>query len=204
MLFDAVVLEGGRSSRLGEIPKAGLVFQGRTLLETTVAATSGARAVALIGPMPATPLPAGVLLTREEPPFAGPAAAVAAGLATLARHGGGAAPYTLVLACDMPAVGDVVERLLAVLSSGAAASDGVILVDARGMQQPLAAVYVTAALTGAARAWAAGGGLEGLSMRRLIAALTLVPVDAVGGETDDVDTWEDARRLGVTETSRIK
>ena len=33
--FDAIVLAGGRSSRLGGVPKAGLVLDGQTLLERT-------------------------------------------------------------------------------------------------------------------------------------------------------------------------
>lgn len=204
MLFDALVLEGGRSTRLGEIPKAALVFQGRTLLERTVAAVGSARAIAVVGPMPPVPLPAGVLLAREEPPFAGPAAAVAAGLVALARHTDRVAPHTLVLACDMPAVPHVVERLLGAVASCGEAADGFIAVDADGIQQPLAAVYATTALTAAASTHSADGGLEGLSMRRLIGGLSLVPVHVSGGETDDVDTWEDARRLGVSETSRNK
>lgn len=206
MLFDALVLSGGRSTRLGESPKAELVFQGRTLLQRTVAATRDARAVAVVGPAPHTPLPPRVLFAREQPAFAGPAAAVAAGLAALARCGPEAArytepaPYTLVLACDMPRVGDVVERLLAGLQADASASDGVIAVDAQGTRQPLAAFYATSALAAAVAAHS--GSLEGLSMRRLIAGMRLASVAIAGGETDDVDTWEDARRLGVRQAGR--
>jgi molybdopterin-guanine dinucleotide biosynthesis protein A len=202
VLFDALVLEGGRSSRLGGVPKAGLVFQGRTLLERTVSAVGPARTIVVVGPTPPVPLPTAVLLAREEPPFAGPAAAVAAGLVALARHADRVAPHTLVLACDMPAAPDVVERLLGAVAACAEAADGFIIVDADGMEQPLAAIYATTALTAAASTHCAAGGLRGLSVRRLIGGLSLVPVHVSGGETDDVDTWEDARRLGVRETSR--
>ena len=200
MLFDAVVLQGGRSSRLGETPKAGLVFEGRTLLERTVEVVGGARAIAVVGPVPREPLPAAVVLAREEPPFTGPAAAVAAGLAALAGRAGTPAPYTLALACDMPRVRDAVEQLLTALQAEAPASDGVIAVDAAGNPQPLAAVYSTDALTAAAHSHS--GHLDGLSMRRLIAGMTLTPVHVARGATDDVDTWEDARRLGVREPRR--
>lgn len=200
MLFDALVLAGGRSSRLGESPKAELVFQGRTLLQRTLAAAAGARAVAVVGPAPRTPLPPGVLLARERPAFAGPAAAMAAGLESLAGHSGEHAEYTLILACDMPRAGDVVQRLLEALRAQAPASDGVIAVDAEGARQPLAAVYATSALAAAVAAHS--GSLEGLSMRRLIAGMRLASVAIAGGETDDVDTWEDARRLGVRQAGR--
>ena len=36
MEFDAVILAGGRSSRLGGVPKAGLVYDGATLLERSL------------------------------------------------------------------------------------------------------------------------------------------------------------------------
>lgn len=198
MLFDALVLEGGRSSRLGEVPKSALVFHGHTLLARTVAAARAARTIAVVGPNPPAPLPPRVILAREEPPFAGPAAAVAAGLAALACHAGAPAPYTLVLACDMPGAPEVVLHLLGALRPGDPASDGLIAIDADGMRQPLAAIYATTALTASASAHAADHSLEGLSMRRLITALTLTPVRVSRGETDDVDTWDDARRLGVT------
>lgn len=200
MLFDALVLSGGRSSRLGESPKSELVFEGRTLLQRTVAAVSEARTVTVVGSAPRTPLPSRVLLAREQPPFAGPAAAVAAGLAALARRCHEPAAYTAVLACDMPRAGDVVEQLLAALQADASASDGVIAVDAQGTRQPLAAFYATHALAAAVAAHS--GALKGLSMRRLIAGMTLAPVQLAGGETDDVDTWEDARRLGVRQPGR--
>ena len=105
MEFDAIILAGGRSSRLGGVPKSGLVYDGATLLERSLRAAGAAGRTVVVGPDPGG-LPGGVLTCREEPPFAGPAAAIAAGLAALAadhasRHAA-AAPYTLVLACDMP------------------------------------------------------------------------------------------------------
>ena len=46
-------------------------------------------------------VPSGVLRTREDPPFGGPVAALDAGLAALGRAHG-QAPWTLVLAADLP------------------------------------------------------------------------------------------------------
>ena len=83
MEFDAIILAGGRSSRLGGVPKSGLIYDGATLLERSLRAAGAARRTVVVGPDPGG-LPGGVLTCREEPPFAGPAAAIAAGLAALA------------------------------------------------------------------------------------------------------------------------
>ena len=83
MLIDALVLAGGRSSRLNSTPKARLRYRGRTLLENTVAAVSGLRSIVVVGDATAQELPAEVLVTREDPAFGGPAAAIGAGLDAL-------------------------------------------------------------------------------------------------------------------------
>src|SRR6478735_12710826 len=123
MEFDAITLAGGRSSRLGGVPKSGLIFDGATLLERSLRAAGAAGLTVVVGPDPGG-LPGGVLTCREEPPFAGPAAAIAAGLAALAadhasRHAA-AAPYTLVLACDMPRSAGAVRALAEALAASAA------------------------------------------------------------------------------------
>src|SRR6478672_852094 len=117
------------------------MFDGATLLERSLAAAAGARHSVVVGPETAG-LPGGVLRTREDPPFAGPAAAIAAGLAAL--RGAGPADLVLVLACDMPRAGDAVRALLDALPG--AGADGVMAASADGRQQPLAGFYSTAAL----------------------------------------------------------
>ncbi len=136
MDFDAVILAGGRSARLSGVPKAGLLVDGSTLLELALDAAGGAGRTVVVGPDPGT-LPDGVLNCREEPAFAGPAAAIAAGLSALAeaaaapgQAGGSAgtgpggatgdapARWTLVLACDMPRAASAVGALLAAAGSG--------------------------------------------------------------------------------------
>jgi molybdopterin-guanine dinucleotide biosynthesis protein A len=211
--FDAIILAGGRSARLGGVPKARLVYDGATLLARSLQATGGAGRVAVVGPDPGD-LPAGTLACREDPPFAGPAAAIAAGLGALAadRAGGpGApAPFTLVLACDMPrsaaAVHALSDALAGALSGdpagtpggGAGAGDGVMAVSAEGRKQPLAGFYGTAALQRAAADAARGGSLENASVFALLARLDVREVRVPPGSTDDVDTWEDAAALGVS------
>lgn len=196
--FDAVILAGGRSTRLGGRPKASLRLAGATLLEITVRAVAGARLVTVVGPEPAAgaghPAPGAPPLrfVREDPPFSGPAAALAAALAQ-PEPGRSTAPWLMVLACDMPRSGQLVPALLA-----AAAEAGTsVMASDEGRDQPLAALYLRSDLEGAVAAAAQAGGVENLSMKALLARVSVRPVPVPPGTTLDVDTWADARALGV-------
>lgn len=196
-----MILAGGRSSRLGGVPKSQLVYDGATLLSRSLTASAGADAVVVVGPDPGT-LPAGVLTCREEPVFAGPAAAIAAGLAALDHHcGPRRAPLTLVLACDMPNAHQAVAALKVALSGhdpAAETTEGVMAVSPDGRKQPLAAFYGTGALERAVDEMEQGGGLAGASVFALLARLDVRTVTVPAGATDDVDTWDDATALGVS------
>lgn len=177
-----ILLTGGTAARLDGADKAALEVGGRTLLEHALAALAGAGEVVVVGPEVPTSRP--VTFRREDPPGGGPAAAVAAGLSGFARRPG----VVVVLAVDMPRVTTAtVARLLAAATPE---SDGAVLVDAAGRAQPLCAAYRTDPLERALPESA-----DGLSMRRLVAPLSLVEVPARGAEADDVDTWEDVLRL---------
>jgi len=196
MLLDAIVLAGGRSSRLSGVPKAQLLWHGATLLQNTVDAAlqGGARRVVVVGP--AAPGPdARVMFTREDPPFGGPAAAIGAGVRALDEQQASAADIVLVLACDMPEIARAVSVL--VESLPLAGSDGAFLVDSSGMRQPLAAVYGRRALADAVAALRASGTLDGASMRSLIASLDVRELTDAAGATSDVDTWPDAAAFGI-------
>jgi molybdopterin-guanine dinucleotide biosynthesis protein A len=197
-VFDAVILAGGRSERLGGVPKQGLTYDGETLLRRSIAAAGGARAVVVVGPDPAE-YPGGTLTCREEPPFGGPAAAIAAGLAALEKAAGSQPPMTLVLACDMPGVRPAVAALReGLLAAGPVTEqDGVLAVSEDGRRQPLVGFYSTRALQRSAARLAAEGQLINGSVRALLASLDLKPVAVPAGSTADVDTWDDAATLGV-------
>lgn len=202
MLIDAVVLAGGRSSRLGFVPKAALLVDNESLLDrAVVTALEVSRACVVVGP--AAPVISGrdVLLTREEPAFSGPAAAVAAGLRRLATSRVNPSDTVLVLACDMPGIAAQLPALVAALTSASSAIDGAISLDPHGYRQPLAALYRYHELTRAVSRFS-DHELIGLSMKALIAPLNLLAVPAPLGVTDDVDSWEDAARLGATEPQR--
>ena len=212
--FDAIILAGGRSSRLGGSPKAELTYDGETLLHRSITAARGARRVVVVGPE-FRDLPPEVLSCREDPPFAGPAAAIAAGLARLGSPDGapGSQPeahpgvpaeqpgtdaeaYVLVLACDMPRAAEAVGALLEALHSGTG-RDGAMAVSGDGRRQPLAAFYRTAALQRAVADAAARNALNHGSVFALLASLDVQAVTVPAGSTDDVDTWDDAAILGV-------
>jgi molybdopterin-guanine dinucleotide biosynthesis protein A len=197
MLFDALVLAGGRSSRLSGTAKARLRYRGESLLSRTVkaAVASGARTVVVVGEAEPEILGAHVIVMREDPPYGGPAAGIAAGMTALAHSVSLATDaFTLVLACDMPQVADAVPPLVAELIEPVDA-DGVIAVD--GRHQPLVAIYKSDRLLHAIAVLQSRDAIEGTSVRALIAGLRLIPVQVPPGSTDDIDTWADARRYGV-------
>ena len=171
--WDAIVLAGGRATRLGGVAKADLVVEGRTLLAHTLVAAEAAERVVVVGDVDAH----ATVVVQEEPRFAGPAAAIGAGLREVT------APWVLVVACDHPHVADAVEPLLK-----ARPGDGVIAVDGDGRRQHLLCVVRADALRAAA---AAQESLTDLAVHRLLAPLRLTEVAVPLRATRDVDTWHD-------------
>lgn len=191
--LDVVVLAGGRGSRLGGVDKSALVYAGTTLRRHVLTTVRAARRVVWVGAPSADAGDAcpGLLLTREAPVFAGPSAALAAGLEALDAD---PAPFTLVLAADLPLVADAVPGLLRAFEQN---DGGVLAVDETGRRQFLLAVYPSGALRSQVRQRSAAGPLEGLPLRRLVDALDLSEVRLDGGLCADVDTAEDAARHGI-------
>ena len=141
--YSAVVLAGGRASRLGGRAKPQLEVGGRPMLATVLDAVAGAARRVVVGPP--QPVAAGVVRTREDPPGGGPVAALRAGLAAVDTA------VVAVLAGDLPFVTPgLVDELRARLRG-----DGVLVVDDTGRDQLLLGVWRTAAL-GAAVADPAG------------------------------------------------
>ena len=188
MRCDNIVVAGGRSSRLGGRPKARLRRGPLSLVETTVRAVRGAGGVVVVGP-PDLPLPEGTLRTREDPPFSGPAAAIAAGLGVLT--GPGRAEWTGVWACDMPGIAEAAGALFAAARRLPGTADGVIAVAADGHRENLAVVVRTGALE---RLFGRGSATD-RSVRSFWEHLALTPVTVPADSTRDVDTWEDVSRF---------
>jgi molybdopterin-guanine dinucleotide biosynthesis protein A len=155
---------------------------GLTLLEHALGALAEVPEVVVVGDELVTSRP--VTFLREDPAGGGPAAGLLAGLAGFPRP----PRLVVVLAVDMPRVTTATVRRLV----EAVADAGALLVDENGRRQYLCAAYRTEALLAAAPP------LEeqhGLPMRRLVDDLRLAEVPALGGETRDVDTWEDLLEL---------
>ena len=202
-VFDAVVLAGGRGTRLGGADKPGLVVGRQTLLGSVVSAviSAGAARVVVVGPeRPAglTPGTGGgraggpggggtqVRYAQEDPPGRGPAAALRRGLAEVS------APAVVLAAADLPFLRPAhVTRLLASLAGQAA--PGVVPLDASGRPQWLASCWYPATLRGAL------DGYAGSSLRGLLGPLDplLLPDETPAGEPPpwlDCDTAEDLRK----------
>jgi molybdopterin-guanine dinucleotide biosynthesis protein A len=189
VVFDAVVLAGGRGRRLGGTDKAEVMLAGRALIDRVLDAAALARSTVIVGP----PRHGrhGVSSVLEEPPGGGPVAGLWAGVDVLDRRHPHDDAAVLVLACDVPLASRAVPGLLAALV-GDSRNDGAHLVDTDGRAQSLVAIYRRAPLR---------AGLErlpgrGRSMGQLLAGLTLTPVMDAGGDGMDADTWDDVATLG--------
>lgn len=180
LTYAAVILAGGRGARLGGVAKPLVVVRGRTMLDAALAAAGSASSVVVVGDVP---VPPGVLQTLEDPPFGGPAAGLAAGLAALTHED----PWVLVLASDVPGVDAAVPELLAEAERLGPEVDGVCFHDDSGHPQWMLALYRTDALR---RAVAATPTTD-CSLRRLLAPLTLTTIPGVDEAIADCDTWDD-------------
>ncbi|MBR8642681.1 molybdenum cofactor guanylyltransferase [Streptomyces tuirus] len=176
------MLAGGAARRLGGADKPGVRVGGRALLDRVLTACARARTTVVV----AAPRPTGrpVTWAREEPPGGGPLAALDAGL----RHT--TAEHVVVLSADLPFLRErTVDRLLGTLRTGG--SDGVLLTDPGGRDQPLVAAYSAPRLHAMLALLAdRHNGLAGLPLRRLVAELNLTRIsDPVA--SFDCDTWDD-------------
>jgi molybdopterin-guanine dinucleotide biosynthesis protein A len=195
--YDAVILAGGRAARLDGTSKAGLVVDGARLLDRALAASTRARRVVVVGPpelagaLPARDPASGYVgpepvLTREDPPFGGPVAGLAAGLRALPEPD---APWVLLLAVDVPRAARAISFLEQAVAD--APVDGAYLVR-DGRAQWLVGLYRRAALDAALD----GVETDGAPMKRLVGALHCAEVPDRAGWSDDIDTPADAARLG--------
>lgn len=177
LVFDAIVLAGGRGSRLGLVDKATLDVGDGPLLDRVLEAVSKARRIAVVGPQ--RELPPTVRQVRENPVFGGPTAAVVTGLQVLADE---PSPWTVVLGCDLPLAGEAVPLLLADPER-----DGATLKDGNGRTQWVAGIYRSSSLYRAADAL---GDPTDQPLRALLGGLDVRTVTAPGRVSQDVDTWD--------------
>lgn len=156
-----VVLAGGRSSRMGA-PKAGLEWHGSTLLyraAAVLARTVSGPVVVVAAPGQELPeLPSGVTVVEDPVEGLGPMQGLAAGLAAVADR----AEAAFVCSTDLPFLHPAyVRRVLRALTDGV----DVVLPEARGFRQPLAAAYRTSLAGLVARLLAEGDRKPGMILR---------------------------------------
>lgn len=185
--FNAIIIAGGRATRLGGIDKTALLYNGRTLLQCALDAVRNASQVAVVGFGIELAPAQGLSQTAENPPWGGPAAALAAGVHNLRLS---SVDTTVVIAADLPRVAEAVPLLLDALDALDDEYDGVVAVDSTGQRQHLLAVYRTAALRAAPAE-------ANASMRSVTAALNLRELVVPDHLCADVDTPLDAIANGI-------
>ncbi|MFC9894094.1 NTP transferase domain-containing protein [Nocardia sp. NPDC127579] len=141
---DAIVLAGGRASRMGGVDKPAIVIGGRSMLDAALTAVAGCARTVVVGPHRPELSPA-ITQVREVPPGSGPVAAIDTGLHALQPD---PAPLVVVLAADMPFLTDaaIAELLRQEAETGA---DAVFAADSSGRPQYLIGVWRRTALTAA-------------------------------------------------------
>ncbi|HUP99928.1 MAG TPA: NTP transferase domain-containing protein [Aeromicrobium sp.] len=175
--FDAIVLAGGTARRLGGVPKHTIEVDGRTLLQRALDAVAEAERIVVVGGDELRELVGEAMVVREDPPLAGPAAGIGAGLECVA------AERVVVIACDHPFVADAIDPLLRE-TSGA----GTIAVDGGGRRQNLLFAVRSDALREAVRRHHS---LANLAVHDLLEPLHLAEVNVPPRALRDVDTWAD-------------
>ncbi len=182
MRADAIILAGGKASRMGGIDKPAIQIGGRTMLDAALSAVVGCDRTVVVGPH-RTDLDTEIVQTQENPGGSGPVAAIGAGLQALID----AAPLIVILAADMPfltanAVSELITRITT------SESDAAFAVDEGGRAQYLVGVWRTQFLV---ERLGSLGLLDNLSMKALIPPnIETARIDGVS----DCDTDDDVRR----------
>lgn len=173
--LSGLVLAGGSGSRLGR-PKATVVVRGRTLTERAVDLLAARCRPVVVVSRPGVALPAlDVAVVLDGEGIRGAMNALATGLEAVDTDD------VLVLACDLPFAGPVLDRLVA-----APAGRAVAAADRR--LQPLCARYPRVEALDACRRLTARGVRR---MTALLAELDALSVDTVDGELLNINSESD-------------
>ena len=187
MTFSVVVLSGGSARRLGR-DKASTTINGISMIERVLRPISNDVEVIVVGEY-AESNTREVIITREVPVGSGPLAALAAGLRHVTND------KFLLLATDMPFVGELGLELLKILDGASGGIDAIVPVDEEGIPQPLCAAYRSQSVRNAC---ARIGDVTNGSMKRLVAELQYQSYDQHDAwnliDVDTLQNLEDARR----------
>lgn len=194
----AIVLTGGRSSRMGGQHKPGILVDGRTIVDRTVSTVWSAIPTAQVviagseaGLSPN--LQQHVSLVREDPPFSGPLAGVAAAIEAIAASDG----TVILLGGDLPFLSaKTLRRLLATATAGAPVAS---CLDATGHLQYLCAAWQQDVLRAQLERV---GDPAGVPLKALFDSLSAELIDCDPDELRDVDTPGDLARAVTTPDGR--
>lgn len=194
----AIVLTGGRSSRMGGRHKPGIVLDGRSVIDRTVSALWSASPTAQViiagsdaGLSPS--LRNKVTVVREDPPFSGPVAGVAAALDAIPPTEG----IVLLLGGDTPFLS--AATLAGILTAALAGTPVVSCLDSTGHLQYLCAAWQQQVLRAQVERLETPAGVP---LRALFAGLSPQLVECDPDELRDIDTPEDLARAVTTSDGR--
>lgn len=195
----AVILAGGRGTRMGGVDKPGLIVHGRRLLDIALSATAHLDAVVVVGPH-RPELAAHITQTQESPAGAGPVEAIWAGLSATRLPENA---VVVVLASDLPYIeAGSVDALIAATSAD---NPVTCAVDENNRTQFLFSAWTLRELRQRLAALRRSSGLENQPMK----ALATEPFSTlrVAGTTDcdtpaDIDRARSHPRLTI-EQARI-
>lgn len=198
----AILLAGGAARRLGGADKAQLKRRGRPLIQhwSTAFAQYGISGV-VVGPGNLHPdLPEGFMLTREDPPLAGPAAAVCAGAEALSLPSRTQTDWqhVFLLAVDIAEPAALLDWLIPHTEAIYLGKvEAVIPQDATGRAQYLAAIVDAEWLSRRINQLAVEE-RRGLPIRQLLSGAEALAPQMPAELGRDVDTADDAAALDVT------
>ncbi|MFI5777713.1 NTP transferase domain-containing protein [Nocardia sp. NPDC051570] len=182
---DAIVLAGGRATRMGGVDKPAIMVGGRSMLDAALAAVASCVRTVVVGPHRPELSPA-IRQVQEVPAGAGPVAAIAAGLRALAECDF-PADLVAVLAADMPFLtAEAIDELIR--HARESETSAVFAADETGRPQYLVGVWRRTALL---------AGLDRLDSPVNQPMKALVPVDTVMVALPgvvDCDTADEVRR----------
>lgn len=172
-----ILLAGGRSTRMGA-DKAQVRVNGRRLVDIALATLPDGAPRVVVSPVDLGLN--GVRTVSEDPPFGGPVAGIAAGLAELVELDGLApgVDFVAVLPVDAPAAALMLPTMRRAIGER---FDVAVVEDAEGRLQPLCALWRRQALSAALDAIE----VRDAPARALIAAAgSIVAVAGTGAERD--------------------
>lgn len=175
-MIGAIVLAGGRATRLGGASKGDVTVGADTMLTHV---TNACQEVGIPRDNIVVVGHAQTDLTRtvEDPPHSGPAAGIGAGLAHVTGD------RLFILSCDIPFIASGLPVLIDSFEG-----DGVCFGGVR--TQYLAGLYSTSAVRARVAELQNEGGLVNLPVRAVLGALT-VTVLGPNPAANDVDTWDE-------------